>query len=181
MTQTSTARELAPQQYEVLKLKTRQEIVGMTKHLEEGIEITLPMICQLTVMAQKPSKDTLATFFPYAPLSQDATILIPNDMIAHQNNMNPQFIPFYDKASAEWMNMIESDQIPLVNNIEPNREDFRRYMDGVVQSMINSVRDNPLTDEEFQEFEQEMLDEEFRQKYDEFALLPAPIDKKKLH
>ena len=79
------------------------------------------------------------------------------------------------------MNMIESDQIPLVNNIEPNREDFRRYMDGVVQSMINSVRDNPLTDEEFQEFEQEMLDEEFRQKYDEFALLPAPIDKKKLH
>ena len=54
-------------------------------------------------------------------------------------------------------------------------------MDGVVQSMINSVRDNPLTDEEFQEFEQEMLDEEFRQKYDEFALLPAPIDKKKLH
>tara|TARA_B100000586_G_C20093019_1_gene421029 strand:- start:650 stop:1192 length:543 start_codon:yes stop_codon:yes gene_type:complete len=180
MTETS-AKELAPQQYEVLKLKTGQEIVGMTKHLENGIEITLPMICQLTVMAQKPSKDTLATFFPYAPLSQDATILIPNDMVAHQNTMNKQFIPFYDKASSEWMQMIESGEVPLINNLNPNREDFRRYMDGVVQQMINSVRDNPLTEEELEEFEQEMLDEEFREKYDEFALLPAPIDKKKLH
>ena len=44
MTEATTAKDLAPQQYEVLKLKTGQEIVGMTKHLEEGIEITLPMI-----------------------------------------------------------------------------------------------------------------------------------------
>ena len=38
-------KDLIPQRYEVLKLRTGSEIVGMVRDTHEGVEITLPMIC----------------------------------------------------------------------------------------------------------------------------------------
>ena len=38
--------DLTPQKYEVVKLKTGSEVVGMVRDTTKGIEITLPMICQ---------------------------------------------------------------------------------------------------------------------------------------
>ena len=175
--------DTSPQQYEVLKLRTGQEIVGMTRNTPTGVHITLPMMCQLTV--QTPKKDTLATFYPYAPMSQDATIVIPNDMIAHRNQMNEQFVPFYDNASAEWMQMLDEGKVPLVNTLSTGKEaqpiGFKQHMDRVVQAMIEDAIENPLTDEEIAKMEQEMMDADFEKSYKEFANLPAPIDKKKLH
>jgi hypothetical protein len=174
---------ITPQQYEVLKLRTGQEIVGMTRNTTTGVHITLPMMCHLTV--QSPRKDTLATFYPYAPMSQDATIVIPNNMIAHRNKMNEQFIPFYDSASAEWMQMLDEGKVPLINNLSTSNESrpigFKQHMDRVVQAMIEDAIDNPMSDDEMAKMEQEMMDEEFESSYKEFANLPAPIDKKKLH
>ena len=42
--------DIIPQQYEVLKLKTGAEVVGMTRDTHEGVEITLPMLCRLEVV-----------------------------------------------------------------------------------------------------------------------------------
>ena len=36
---------VSPTKYEVLKLKTGQEIVGMSKENQNCIAVTLPMIC----------------------------------------------------------------------------------------------------------------------------------------
>jgi len=175
--------DTTPQQYEVLKLRTGQEIVGMTMNTTTGVHITLPMMCQLTV--QVPNKDTLATFYPYAPMSQDATIVIPNDMIAHRNKMNDQFIPFYDNASAEWLQMLDEGKVPLINTMRTAKDQprigFKQHMDRVVQAMIEDAIDNPMSDDEMEAMQQEMNDEEFEKSYKEFANLPAPIDKKKLH
>jgi hypothetical protein len=174
--------DITPQQYEVLKLRTGQEIVGMTRNTSTGVHITLPMMCHLTV--QTPKKDTLATFYPYAPMSQDATIVIPNDMIAHRNKMNEQFVPFYDNASAEWMQMLDEGKVPLINSMATNKPQpmgFRQSMDKVVQAMIEDAIDNPISDDEMEAMQREMMDEEFEQSYKEFSNLPAPIDKKKLH
>ena len=52
-------------QYEVVKLKTGSEVVGMVRDTSSGVEITLPMMCQLTVQNQL---ETLATFYPYPVL-----------------------------------------------------------------------------------------------------------------
>mgnify|MGYP001466339390 CR=1 FL=1 len=37
------------QKYEVIKLKTGAEFVGMVRDSVEGLEVTLPMICHLSV------------------------------------------------------------------------------------------------------------------------------------
>ena len=71
---------VSPNKYEVLKLKTGQEIVGMTKESQNGIVITLPMICKLELVADRVS--TLATFYPYSPMSSDPSVIIPHDMVA---------------------------------------------------------------------------------------------------
>ena len=105
-------KDIVPTQYEVLKLLNGTEVVGMTRDTGNGIEITLPMICKLEVVAPA-GNTTLATFYPYAPLSADATVLLPLDIIAHRNNMNEQFVQHYDDASARWFDMIESKSIPL--------------------------------------------------------------------
>ena len=69
-------KDIIPTQYEVLKLLNGTEVVGMTRDTGNGIEITLPMICKLEVVAPA-GNTTLATFYPYAPLSADATVLLP--------------------------------------------------------------------------------------------------------
>ncbi len=84
--------------YEVLKLKTGQELCGMVSYTETTIEVTLPMVCQLTRVSQQ---NTLATFIPYAPLPLDPILSIGLESVMHTSPMNDQFIPFYDEASAK--------------------------------------------------------------------------------
>ena len=115
----TTPKDLIPSRYEVIKLKTGTEIVGMTRDLGDKVEITLPMICQLSLIPGTPR--TQATFHPYSALSSDMKVEIPNDNIMHRNNMNEQFVQHYDDASARWFDMIESKSIPLAT------EEDRRY------------------------------------------------------
>ena len=57
----TTPKDLVPNKYEVIKLTTGQEIVGMTREVgDEGLEVYLPMICHLSV--QVSVNTTLATF-----------------------------------------------------------------------------------------------------------------------
>ena len=46
----TTPKDIIPTKYEVVKLKTGTEIVGMTRDLGDKVEITLPMICQLSLI-----------------------------------------------------------------------------------------------------------------------------------
>ena len=150
--------DLLPQKYEVLKLRNGLEIVGMTRDTSKGIEITLPMVCKLN--AGQTPVETLATFYPYAPLTSDTTVLVPIDHILHRNVMNEQYIPFYDEASSQWLDMLENNSIPLINVTTK-----RRYMDKILQNLINEVSD---------EYDYEDFDLEFEE-----AILPK--DKTKLH
>ena len=52
----ATPSDLLTQNYEVVKLKTGSEIVGMVRETSEGIDVTLPMICHLSV--QQPINQT---------------------------------------------------------------------------------------------------------------------------
>ena len=65
----ATPADLSPKQYEVLKLRNGLEVVGMTRDTSQGIEITLPMVCRLS--SGPTPVETLATFYPYAPLTSD--------------------------------------------------------------------------------------------------------------
>jgi hypothetical protein len=160
----ATPSDLLTQNYEVVKLKTGSEIVGMVRETSEGIDVTLPMICHLSV--QQPINQTLATFYPYAPLSEDPIIKIPFDQVLHRSNMNSQFIPFYDEASAKWLKMVEDKNIPLTNDIHASKD----YMRKAVDQILKNVRDEDLYDE----FYEEALE-------DEFENAVPPTDKKKIH
>ena len=152
--------DLMPKQYEVLKLRNGLEVVGMTRDTVKGIEVTLPMVCRLSAGATPV--ETLATFYPYAPLSSDTTVTVPTDHILHRNVMNEQYIPFYDEASSQWLDMLENNSIPLINGTTK-----RKYIDGVLQKLINEVSREEM-------YDYEDFDLEFEES------LP-PTDKKKLH
>jgi len=149
--------DLIPQKYEVLKLRNGLEVVGMTRDTTKGIEITLPMVCKLNA-GQTPI-ETLATFYPYAPLTSDTSVVVPIDHILHRNVMNQQYIPFYDEASSQWLEMLENNSIPLINGTPK-----RKYIDKILQNLIDGV-----SRDDYEDFE---LDFE--------ESLPL-IDKKKLH
>ena len=102
--------DLAPNRYEVIKLKTGLDIVGMVRETKEGLNITLPMICQLTLQV---TNDTTARFLPYAPLSAEPTLFIPFNHIVHRNNLNEQFIAYYDNASAKWLETVSYTHLTL--------------------------------------------------------------------
>lgn len=123
--------------YEVIKLRTGSEICGMIKDMDEWIEITLPMICQLTKVSEV---DTMATFIPYAPLSRDSTLTIARDDVMHRSNLNEQFIPFYDEASSKWLTMVETASIPLSNQLPP-RERFVQTIDDMLSNMTSAELD----------------------------------------
>ena len=143
----TTPKELIPQRYEVIKLKSGTEVVGMTRDCGDVLEITLPMICQLSLVPGTPR--TNAVFYPYAPLSADEVVSIPKFEIVHRNIMNEQFVPYYDDASSRWFEMIENK-----SNIELLAigigHDVTRYYDKAVK--ITDVQDlgdvmiNQLTD-----------------------------------
>jgi|TARA_B100001094_G_C18190392_1_gene806799 hypothetical protein len=140
----TSPQDLTNRKYEVVKLKTGSEIVGMVRDTNNGVEITLPMICQLTV---QDKLNTLATFYPYAPLSEDPIIMLPVDQVLYRSVMNQQFIPFYDEASSRWLEMVETQSIPLTNQ-KITAEDVRRdYLNKVMESLI--PEDLEMIEEEF--------------------------------
>ena len=139
---------LAPNRYEVIKLKTGLDIVGMVRDSGEGIHITLPMICQLQLTQ---TNDTLSTFIPYAPLSAEPTLFIPNTHIVHRNKLNDQFVSYYDNASAKWLEMVENGTIPVKSNQEYQR-DIKAYVDRAMQDIINATG-GPITPEELRKLE----------------------------
>ena len=171
-------KDIIPTQYEVLKLLNGTEVGGMTRDTGNGIEITLPMICKLEVVAPA-GNTTLATFYPYAPLSADATVLLPLDIIAHRNNMNEQFVPFYDEASSRWFDMVENKSIPLTGDKKQVR---RAYLDRVVRDLMEATG-GPITEQEQRMLER--IEEEEWSFEDEvladFESALAPTDKKKIH
>lgn len=157
----STSRDLLPTKYEVLRLRNGIEICGMTRDTGAKILITLPMICKLAALHPK---ETLATFYPYAPLSSDYIIELPHDYIVHRNALHEQYIPFYDEASSQWLNMLEDKTIPLVTHSEYRK--VKDYMDGVLDDLVTEMRSYREDDDDhFEEFERAVL----------------PTDKKKIH
>jgi len=168
---------VSPNKYEVLKLKTGQEIVGMTKESQNGIVITLPMICKLELVADRVS--TLATFYPYSPMSSDPSVIIPHDMVAHRNLLNQQFVPFYDEASSRWFDMVENGTIPLTQD---RKEMHRAYMDRIIHDLMESTG-GPISEREqrmLERIEEEEWDE-FDETLADFEHMIQPTDKKKIH
>lgn len=163
----TTPKDLVPERYEVIKLKSGTEVVGMTRDCGDHVEITLPMICQLSLIPGTPR--TNATFYPYAPLSADEMVKIPNYEIVHRNIMNEQFVPYYDDASSRWFEMIENKSIPLASAEDRKvSEIMRRSLDRILTRAPND------------EFIEEAL-EEMDLELEEFETSIAPTDKKKLH
>ena len=163
----ATTIDLLPTKYEVLRLRNGVEICGMTRDTGTKIVITLPMICKLTAPS---TRQTLATFYPYAPLTSDHNIEFPLDYIVHRNIMNTQYIPFYDEASSQWMSMIENDSIPLIDPKEFTKA--KDYMDDVLQTVIDDMRKHRFEYEEYDLYEDH---------YEEFERSKTPKDKKKIH
>ncbi len=172
-TSMNTATNLAPTRYEVIKLRTGLDIVGMVRDVQGGISVTLPMICQLQLQA---SHDTLATFIPYAPLSAEPTLHIPSDHIVHRNQLNNQFVSFYDAASSKWMEMVENGTIPVRTH-----EEFQRSIQDYVDHAMKDVGKNllqatggPITNEELRKLailEEEEWDDEFiNEAYEDWML-----------
>jgi hypothetical protein len=144
-------QDLTPRQYEVVKLRTGTELVGMVRETPRGLQVTLPMICQLSITG---GNSTLATFYPYAPLSSDPVLLIaPNDVM-HRSVMNEQFIPFYDEASSKWLNMVETGTIPLTNDLHSHsRKLAKGFVDDALQQVIDATGGD-ITDEELDMLEE---------------------------
>tara|TARA_B100000586_G_C20066801_1_gene408825 strand:- start:686 stop:1201 length:516 start_codon:yes stop_codon:yes gene_type:complete len=166
--------DLVPERYEVLKLKNGSEVVGMTRDLGDKIEVTLPMICQLSLVPGTPR--TNAIFFPYAPLSSDEKVNIPKLEIVHRNLMNDQFIPYYDNASAKWMEMIENKSIPLANAEDLKvQEVMRRHIDRLLN------HEKGFLEAPDAEFIEEMLEDMSEDDFEEFKYARPPKDKKKFH
>jgi hypothetical protein len=163
------ASDLIPSRYEVIKLKTGTEIVGMTRDVGASLEVTLPMICQLSLIPGTPR--TQAVFYPYSPLSADERVNIPKEQVMHRQLMNDQFIPFYDNASSKWFDMIENQSIPLAND-----EDKR-----IGEMMRNSLQRIMQRGEAFDE--DDLIDEIFEEASDisDFESALPPKDKKKIH
>ena len=136
--------------YEVIKLKTGQELCGMVSYTNDTVEITLPMICQLTKVT---ATNTLATFIPYNPLGNDSILSIGLDSIMHTSSMNDQFIPFYDEASAKWLSMVEDGTIPLTNQLPSPRE----FLKERIEDMMDTLSDEELMELEAMEDESELL------------------------
>lgn len=136
----TSPKNLVPNKYEVLKLKTGTEICGMTRDVGNGIEVILPMICQLNAITKK---QTLATFYPYAPLSKDPSITVSVEQILHRSNMNEQFIPFYDEASSQWQTMVEEGKIPLTN-----KSNIRGLVEQTISDMMSQVSEEEYYEEE---------------------------------
>jgi hypothetical protein len=73
--------------------------------------------------------------------------MLPVDQVLYRSVMNQQFIPFYDEASSRWLEMVETQSIPLTNQ-KITAEDVRRdYLNKVMESLI--PEDLEMIEEEF--------------------------------
>ena len=169
----TTPKDLIPTKYEVLKLQTGAEVVGMTRDLGDQVEITLPMICQLNLIPG--TIRTQATFYPYAPLSGDMKVTMPIDNIVHRNSMNEQFVPYYDEASSKWFDMIENKTIPLAT------EEDNKYTDIMRKTLQRLVRNPDISPLDRDAVDSIIEDEIFSHDEEEFYDLTPPTDKNKLH
>ena len=169
----TTPKDLIPTKYEVLKLQTGAEVVGMTRDLGDQVEITLPMICQLNLIPG--TIRTQATFYPYAPLSGDMKVTMPVDNIIHRNTMNEQFVPYYDEASSRWFDMIENKTIPLAT------EEDNKYTDIMRKTLQRLVRNPDISPLDRDAVDSIIEDEIFSHDDEEFYDLTPPKDKNKLH
>ena len=142
--------------YQVIKLKTGQELCGMVSYTNDTIEITLPMICQLTKVT---ASNTLATFIPYNPLGNDSILSIGLDSVMHTSNMNDQFIPFYDEASAKWLSMVEDGNIPLTNKLPTAREFLKERMDSMLDTLTEEEIEMIAEEEDHADYLQVVPDE----------------------
>jgi len=165
----------SPNKYEILKLDTGQEVVGMTKQFSDFVEITCPMVCHLSVTQRGK---TLATFYPYSPLTSDTVVTIPEEMILHRNTLNTQVVPLYDDASVQWLTMIENGSIPLVNKlIKDDSVSVRNETDKRIKSLYDLEHLSRLEEEFLDELEAEFLNETDSS----FESAIPPKDKKKIH
>ena len=167
----ATAKDLIPQKYEVLKTRTGAEIVGMTRDIGDSIEVTLPMICHLSIIPN--TNKTHVVFYPYSPLSRDEKIVMPRDHIVHRSRINNQFIPLYDGASSTWLRMIDEESIPLGEKSPIDQNIDRRIRD----AMERLAQQYDLDYEEHDEDWGFSKEEEF----DDFYDAVAPTDPKKIH
>ena len=142
--------------YQVIKLKTGQELCGMVDMKDGLLEVTLPMICQLTKVT---ASNTLATFIPYNPLGNDSILSIGLDSVMHTSNMNDQFIPFYDEASAKWLSMVEDGNIPLTNKLPTAREFLKERMDSMLDTLTEEEIEMIAEEEDHADFLQVVPDE----------------------
>jgi len=142
--------------YQVIKLKTGQELCGMVDMKDGLLEVTLPMICQLTKIT---ATNTLATFIPYNPLGNDSIIKIGLESVMHASNMNEQFIPFYDEASAKWLSMVEDGNIPLTNKLPTAREFLKERMDSMLDTLTEEEIEMIAEEEDHADFLQVVPDE----------------------
>lgn len=165
----ATPKDLTPSRYEVIKLKTGTEIVGMTRDVGPSLEVTLPMICQLSLIPGTPR--TQAIFYPYSPLSCDERVNIPKTEVMHRQLMNDQFIPFYDNASSKWFDMIENQSIPLANDEDKRIGDMMRKSLSKIMERGEPFDEDDLIDEIFYESDS----------VSEFESAVPPKDKKKIH
>jgi ABC-type cobalamin/Fe3+-siderophores transport system ATPase subunit len=81
--------------------------------------------------------------------------------------MNKQFIPFYDEASARWLEMVEQGTIPLTNDLKGASKE---YMKAAVDSILKNVKEEDLFDDYFEELAES-----------EFESAVPPKDPKKIH
>ena len=70
-----TPKDITPNRYAVLKTRSGAEIVGMTRDTRDHVEITLPMICHLSMIPG--TGKTQCIFYPYAPLSAEEKLMMP--------------------------------------------------------------------------------------------------------
>jgi len=134
---------MLPTKYQVIKLRIGTEFVGMVREMPEGVEVTLPMCYQLTPIN---STTTNCKFYPFAPTNKDVTIKLNEEDIMFRGTCAEQYIPAYDKASSQWMSMLENGTIPL----------------SLFNDATGVVRDEYSFQDDEDEFLDELSDEEIR-------------------
>jgi len=109
--------DVSPKKYEIIKLVSGNEIVGMTIESTETVKIILPMSFQLVPIDITQTK---LGFFPYIPLSSDIAIDIYKSDILHRSTLNSSFISIYDKAATNWEDLLTNDLVPIYAKVDPS-------------------------------------------------------------
>ena len=133
-------KSFGPNKYEVIKLITGESVVGITTgETDDKVDVIVPMICQLNIVqSTKESKETMATFIPYQPLSSDSIISFPHDTIIQRSHVNEQFIEIYDSAASQWVQMCEEKTIPLIT-AEQRKKIFNKFIEDKIHVLRKEI------------------------------------------